>query len=73
MPVPDDVITRVLALRLGAQRNGVASDGRGWFRTDEQREECYEIARDLVADLHENGYRIVPVVLENTGKDSSDA
>jgi hypothetical protein len=38
-----DEIAEALALHL----NGPASDGQGWYRTDEQRDECYAQA-DLV-------------------------
>lgn len=40
-----DEIADALALHL----NGPASDGRGWYRTDEQRTQCYAQA-DTVID-----------------------
>jgi hypothetical protein len=50
-----DVQTAAAALRdllaetEGKRRNGPASDGRGWFRTDEDRQECYAIADAMLA------------------------
>ncbi|MFK0182095.1 hypothetical protein ACIQVR_39795 [Streptomyces xanthochromogenes] len=38
-----------IAETLGAHRNGPASDGRGWFRTDEQRAELYAEADAILA------------------------
>jgi hypothetical protein len=42
-----DEIAEALALHL----NGPASDGRGWYRTDEQRAQCYEQADAVLAAL----------------------
>lgn len=51
---PEQVITE----RLAAQRNGVASDGRGWYRDDAQEAEVTASARDLLAELAAAGYVI---------------
>lgn len=47
---PRDALQDLLAENEGARRNGRASDGRGWYRTDAEREECYAIA-DTVLHL----------------------
>lgn len=44
-----------LAEEEGARRNGQASDGRGWFRTAAEGEECYALADDRLAALSEVG------------------
>lgn len=46
-PVPGDPRDQ-LAEAEGARRNGLASDGRGWFRSKEDRQECYAIADALL-------------------------
>jgi hypothetical protein len=50
---------RVLAERIAAQRNGPASDGRGWFRDDAQHQEITGIVSDLLGALGNAGYSIV--------------
>lgn len=37
-----------LAEALGLRRNGPASDGRGWFRDEQQRQECLADADALL-------------------------
>jgi hypothetical protein len=46
-PQPDlrEQLAEVLALRI----NGPASDGRGWYRTDEERSDCYAQADAALA------------------------
>ena len=50
---------QVLTERMAAQLNGLASDGRGWYRNDDQRDEIAVSARDLLAGLAAAGYSIV--------------
>jgi hypothetical protein len=38
-----------IADALGAHRNGTASDGRGWFRTTEERAELHDVAAAVMA------------------------
>jgi hypothetical protein len=40
----------LIAENEGKRRNGAASDGRGWYRTDAERMDCYAVA-DAVMEL----------------------
>jgi hypothetical protein len=50
----DDTRTATAALRdllaetEGRRRNGPASDGRGWYRTEADRADCYAVADNLL-------------------------
>lgn len=52
-------VVELLAIAEGGRRNGLASDGRGWFRNEDDLEECFEVARSAVAALAEAG-RLLP-------------
>ena len=39
----------LIALNEGARRNGSASDGKGWYRNEADREDCYAVADAVVA------------------------
>jgi hypothetical protein len=41
-------LRNLLAETEGLRRNGPASDGRGWFRTKADRNECYAVADSLL-------------------------
>jgi hypothetical protein len=48
---PPEGLRKIIAEAEGARRNGVASDGRGWFRTDADRMDCYAVADAVLAAL----------------------
>jgi hypothetical protein len=48
---PPEGLRHILAEAEGARRNGVASDGRGWFRTAADRVDCYAVADAVLAAL----------------------
>jgi hypothetical protein len=67
----------LLAETEGARRNGLASDGRGWFRLGTDREECYAVARAAVEALTAAGRQATPTgpasqVAPNLGATSSN-
>lgn len=41
-------LRNLLAEAEGARRNGVADDGRGWYRTEADRTDCYAVADSLL-------------------------
>jgi len=43
-----DGLRQRIALAVGAHRNGLASDGQGWFRDDADMAECYALAEALL-------------------------
>lgn len=57
----DRAPVQVLAERLAAHRNGLASDGRGWFRAPAEKTELTGLAQDLTAELHRAGYALIAV------------
>lgn len=50
-PGPDPALQDRVALAIGAHRNGPASDGRGWYRTPQDANECRAIADTVLAEL----------------------
>lgn len=51
-PAPvDEQLRQRVALAIGAHRNGLASDGLGWFRNDEDMTECHDLAAAVLAAL----------------------
>lgn len=49
-PDPRETLRDLIAENEGKRRNGAASDGRGWFRSDADRMECFAVA-DAVMEL----------------------
>jgi hypothetical protein len=47
-PGQETPAVQILAENLGMERNGPASDGRGWFRNDTERAELIARARELL-------------------------
>ncbi len=39
----------LIALNEAARRNGPASDGQGWYRTEADRDDCYAVADAVLA------------------------
>lgn len=54
-----DADVQLVAEALGALLNGVASDGRGWYRTEAESAACHTQARAALAALAEAG-RLTP-------------
>lgn len=46
---PRDELIFMIAEEYGKRRNGPASDGRGWFRDEEDQAECTSVAEMVVA------------------------
>lgn len=65
-----------IAEAIGAHRNGPASDGQGWFRSDEQRAEIYVEADAILAAIVKTDRLIdqgkVYQVIETDWRDGND-
>lgn len=68
---PDDrealsALRDMLAFREAARRNGIAGDGHGWFRNDEDQADCYRVAASMLPLFEarwEYGTRLVDRVM----------
>lgn len=71
----DEALRQRLALAVGAHRNGLASDGQGWFRDEADETECYTLAAallPLVAAERADAVREEAAALRRTPRDSRD-